>query len=136
MFKQSFRIVRGSLRPSKSSQERTWSMLIVKPGIFLGRLRIVVRGKAEDYLIDEDFSDAPFRPGFRVFMMARQTGPIDEQRAGLYAVTVSPSKTVSCTCIGDTTRGRAGSCKHADTVRDLLQRGELPTSPENLKIGA
>lgn len=105
MSKNSIRIIRGTLRPSKTSPDRTWSMLLFPEGSFLGRLRIVVRGKAEDYLIDEDFADAPFQTGFRTFLMARQSGPINEQRTGMYAVTVGPSATVSCSCIGDVTRG-------------------------------
>jgi len=123
---KALKIVRGQLPPTRSYKHRSWWLVKNLPGDFFGRLGITAGKTTEEYLIDENESVADFSPGYREFFVVRQTGKFEDDRQGVYLVSVTSSNVFRCSCTGDATRGGPGACKHADTIRDLLDRGELP----------
>lgn len=125
--KNTVRIVRGTLPPTKSYRHRSWSWSKVA-GNFLARVKINVGKGSEDYLFDEIHDEPEFQTGWRYFVFARQSGEFTLKAPGFYCVKVSPSGIFTCTCIGDCTRHHVGACKHGDTVRELLACGVVPAA--------
>lgn len=113
------RILRGDLGQSKSAKSRTYSCTFID-GYEFFRVSIRVDGQSARYLMQEELSDCPFDLHIRRFIFAKQS-PVDPQELGICEVVNAAPGTFRCSCIGDVTRGAPGACKHADTVRHLLE---------------
>lgn len=120
-------IHRGDLGGTASYKTRSYVFVRnADPTLCLGRVRIRADRDVDEYLLDEELDEVPAVPGWRFFLLARQSGEITPACGGVYRVTLKPHNQCECSCIGDATRHRVGVCKHAALIRDLAARGRLP----------